>query len=327
MHTPESARTAEEAAATVGTSVSQIVKSLIFLCDGAPVIALVSGSNRLDTKALGALAGGRIERADANAARDATGFAIGGIPPIGHPAPIPTWIDRDLLGLDVVWAAAGRRTRSFRSRRPTSSGPATAIVADIKASSGARALATPRSSSRMPKVMPQTTSSLPRRPAGRQGPARAAPRPSRSSASQLVERHPVGAVDLAGEHQRGRIVDPATNAAMRIERPPTAAGVLAERPEQAPSARASRPTSSSVSRRAVAAARRPAPRGGRPAGSCGPDQGSSGCVGAAQQQHGALAQAEHHGRRPARAPRSGGAGARRALARASRGRETAAPRS
>ena len=65
VHTPESARTAEEAAATVGTSVSQIVKSLIFLCDGAPVIALVSGSNRLDTKALGELAGGRIERADA----------------------------------------------------------------------------------------------------------------------------------------------------------------------------------------------------------------------------------------------------------------------
>lgn len=107
VHTPESARTAEEAAATVGTSVSQIVKSLIFLCDGAPVIALVSGSNRLDTKALGALAGGRIERADADAVRQVTGYAIGGIPPVGLAGPLPVYCDRDLLAYDVVWAAAG----------------------------------------------------------------------------------------------------------------------------------------------------------------------------------------------------------------------------
>jgi Cys-tRNA(Pro) deacylase len=107
LHTPDSARTAEEAAAAIGTSVSAIVKSLVFLCDGTPVLALVSGTNRLDTKALGALAGGRIERADADAVREATGYAIGGIPPLGHPTPLPTWIDRDLLAFDVVWAAAG----------------------------------------------------------------------------------------------------------------------------------------------------------------------------------------------------------------------------
>jgi prolyl-tRNA editing enzyme YbaK/EbsC (Cys-tRNA(Pro) deacylase) len=113
LHTPESARTAEEAAAAIGTSVAQIVKSLGFTCDGAPVLALVSGSNRLDTNALAALAGGTIGRADANAVREATGYAIGGIPPLGHPAPIPTWIDRDLLQFDVVWAAAGTPNAVF----------------------------------------------------------------------------------------------------------------------------------------------------------------------------------------------------------------------
>jgi prolyl-tRNA editing enzyme YbaK/EbsC (Cys-tRNA(Pro) deacylase) len=107
LHTPDSTRTAEEAAAAIGTSVAQIVKSLVFTCDGAPVLALVSGVNRLDTAALAVLAGGAIGRPDANAVRDVTGYAIGGIPPLGHPAPIATWIDRDLLAFDVVWAAAG----------------------------------------------------------------------------------------------------------------------------------------------------------------------------------------------------------------------------
>ena len=133
VHTPASARTAEEAAATVGTSVSQIVKSLIFLCDGNPVIALVSGSNRLDTRALGALAGGRIERADADAARRATGYAIGGIPPVGHLAPIPTWIDRDLLAFDVIWAAAGTPNAVFPVAPDELVRASNAVVADLRA--------------------------------------------------------------------------------------------------------------------------------------------------------------------------------------------------
>ena len=132
VHTPESARTAEEAAATVGTSVSQIVKSLIFLCEGTPVIALVSGSNRLDTKALGALAGGRIERADAERVREATGYAIGGVPPIGHPAPIPTWVDRDLLAYDVVWAAAGTPNAVFPIAPAELARASNGVVADIR---------------------------------------------------------------------------------------------------------------------------------------------------------------------------------------------------
>jgi Cys-tRNA(Pro) deacylase len=136
VHTPESARTAEEAAATVGTSVGQIVKSLVFLCDGAPVLALVSGSNRLDTKALGALAGGRIERADADAVRTATGYAIGGIPPLGHPTPLATWIDRDLLAYDVVWAAAGTPHAVFPVAPDDLVRASQGVVEDIKGSSG-----------------------------------------------------------------------------------------------------------------------------------------------------------------------------------------------
>ena len=161
VHTPESARTAEEAAAAVGTSVSQIVKSLIFLCDGAPVIALVSGSNRLDTKALGALAGGRIERADANAARDAW------LRDRRDPADRPSGADPDLdrprpARLRCRVGRGDRPTRSFRSRRTTSSGPATGSSPTSRPiERELAALATPRRSSRMPKVMPQITSSLP----------------------------------------------------------------------------------------------------------------------------------------------------------------------
>jgi Cys-tRNA(Pro) deacylase len=132
VQTPESARTAEEAAATVGTSVGQIVKSLVFLCDGSPVLALVSGSNRLDTRRLAELAGGRIERADADAVRTATGYAIGGVPPIGHPAPLPTWVDRDLLSYDVIWAAAGTPHAVFPVAPDDLVRASAGVVADIK---------------------------------------------------------------------------------------------------------------------------------------------------------------------------------------------------
>src|ERR1700720_4716441 len=102
---PSSTRTAQEAASTVGTSVAQIVKSLVFLAGDAPVLALVSGVNRLDTQRLGALTNTAIGKADADTVRLTTGYAIGGVPPLGFPAPIPTFIDRDLLAYDVVWAA------------------------------------------------------------------------------------------------------------------------------------------------------------------------------------------------------------------------------
>lgn len=102
-----STRTAEEAAAAVGTSVPHIVKSLVFLADDRPIVALVSGSNRLDTDRVGQLLGCAIARADAATVRAATGFAIGGVPPLAHATALDVLIDRDLLQYDVVWAAAG----------------------------------------------------------------------------------------------------------------------------------------------------------------------------------------------------------------------------
>jgi prolyl-tRNA editing enzyme YbaK/EbsC (Cys-tRNA(Pro) deacylase) len=109
---PEGTKTAADAAAAIGVEVGQIVKSLVFLVDGAPTMALVAGDNRLDEGSLAAAAGGAgVARADADAVRAATGFPIGGVPPIGHPLPI--YIDEDLLEYDEVWAAAGTWTDVF----------------------------------------------------------------------------------------------------------------------------------------------------------------------------------------------------------------------
>jgi Cys-tRNA(Pro) deacylase len=105
---PEGTRTAEDAARAIGVEVGQIVKSLVFALDGELVMALVSGRNRLDEAQLAATLGGTaVGRADADGVRRATGYAIGGVPPFGHPAPLPTAIDEDLLTYDEVWAAAG----------------------------------------------------------------------------------------------------------------------------------------------------------------------------------------------------------------------------
>lgn len=105
---PEGTRTAQQAAQAVGCDVGQIVKSLVFLLDAAPAVALLSGSNRLDERRLArALEGVRVSRADADSVRAATGFPIGGVPPFGHPTPLQTAIDEDLLLYEQVWAAAG----------------------------------------------------------------------------------------------------------------------------------------------------------------------------------------------------------------------------
>lgn len=112
---PEGTRTAADAAAAVGAPVSTIVKSLVFLVDGAPVMALVAGDSRLDeAKLLAAAAGNEVGRADAEVVRAATGYPIGGVPPFGHPAPMPTFVDEDLLRHDAVWAAAGTPRHVFR---------------------------------------------------------------------------------------------------------------------------------------------------------------------------------------------------------------------
>ena len=104
---PEGTRTAAHAAAAVGCELGQIVKSLVFLCDGEAVLALTSGTNRVDTAQLGTVLGGTITRADADGVRDATGYAIGGTPPFGHARPLRAVVDRALLAYDTVWAAAG----------------------------------------------------------------------------------------------------------------------------------------------------------------------------------------------------------------------------
>lgn len=105
----ESTRTAEEAAAACGCAVGQIVKSLVFRGaeTGKPYLMLVSGSNRLNEKGVADVLGESLTRPDAAYVREVTGYAIGGIPPLGHATFMQVFIDKDLLAFDVVWAAAG----------------------------------------------------------------------------------------------------------------------------------------------------------------------------------------------------------------------------
>ncbi len=116
MPAPAGARTAAEAAAAVGCSVAQIVKSLIFRLGEKPLLVLVSGANRVDPARLAALfPGHEIGRADAAFVRAATGFAIGGVAPLGHLVRPETVIDADLMALDPLWAAAGAPDQVFRT--------------------------------------------------------------------------------------------------------------------------------------------------------------------------------------------------------------------
>jgi prolyl-tRNA editing enzyme YbaK/EbsC (Cys-tRNA(Pro) deacylase) len=110
---PQGTRTAPDAAHAVGCELGQIVKSLVFIAAGRPVVALVSGANRLDERRLAAVAGDPVSKADAETARAATGYSIGGVPPFGHATAVPVFMDRDLLGYEVVWAAAGRPDSVF----------------------------------------------------------------------------------------------------------------------------------------------------------------------------------------------------------------------
>jgi prolyl-tRNA editing enzyme YbaK/EbsC (Cys-tRNA(Pro) deacylase) len=104
---PAGTRTAQDAAAAIGCAVGQIVKSLVFVRGEEPVLVLCSGANTVDAQRLG------LAKADADSVRRATGFAIGGVPPYGHPAPLETLIDEDLLAYDEIWAAAGTPSSVF----------------------------------------------------------------------------------------------------------------------------------------------------------------------------------------------------------------------
>ena len=112
---PASARTAAEAAAAVGSSVGQIVKSLIFKgkTSEKAYLLLVSGTNRVNAHVVEKVLGEALVRPDADFVRGATGFAIGGIPPLGHATHIATYCDEDLLQYETVWAAAGTPNAVF----------------------------------------------------------------------------------------------------------------------------------------------------------------------------------------------------------------------
>jgi Cys-tRNA(Pro) deacylase len=130
---PEGTKTAADAATAIGVSVGQIVKSLVFGVDSEIVMALVSGSNQLDEKKLAAAAGGaKCSRVDADAARAATGYPIGGVPPFGHSTQLRVFVDPDLLQYDEVWAAAGTWNDNFGAAPADIVRVAGGVVTDLK---------------------------------------------------------------------------------------------------------------------------------------------------------------------------------------------------
>src|SRR5262245_14700619 len=130
---PEGTKTAEDAARAIGCEVGQIVKSLVFVAGDEPVLALTSGANRVDLVRLAALAGeSEARRATPEEARAATGFAVGGTPPFGHPERIRTFLDRDLLAFEEIWAAAGTPDAVFRTTPEELRRTSEAEVADLK---------------------------------------------------------------------------------------------------------------------------------------------------------------------------------------------------
>ncbi len=130
---PEGTKTAADAAAAIGVTVGQIVKSLVFGVDNEIVMALVSGSNQLDEKKLAAAAGGsKYSRVDADAVRTATGYPIGGVPPLGLATQLRIFIDPDLLRYDVVWAAAGTWNDVFGAAPADIVRVAGGVVTDLK---------------------------------------------------------------------------------------------------------------------------------------------------------------------------------------------------
>lgn len=111
----ESTRTAQEAAERAGCALGQIVKSMIFKgqVSSKPVLVLTSGANRVDEKRIGEYAGESIGRADVDFVRSVTGFAIGGVPPVGHLQKMETYLDEDFLQYETIWAAAGNPNAIF----------------------------------------------------------------------------------------------------------------------------------------------------------------------------------------------------------------------
>ena len=112
---PDGTRTAADAAAAVGRSVAQIAKSIVLRAGDQVVLVIASGINRVDLAKVSALLGVSVKSADGRWVRDVTGFAIGGVAPVGHLSPPRVLIDQDLMALDPVWAAAGSPKHAFRT--------------------------------------------------------------------------------------------------------------------------------------------------------------------------------------------------------------------
>jgi prolyl-tRNA editing enzyme YbaK/EbsC (Cys-tRNA(Pro) deacylase) len=112
---PDGTRTAADAAAAVGCTVAQIAKSIVFRAGERAAVIVASGANRVDPARAGTALGVTLARADADWVRLATGFAIGGVAPVGHLAPALILLDEDLLTLDPIWAAAGSPRHVFRT--------------------------------------------------------------------------------------------------------------------------------------------------------------------------------------------------------------------
>ena len=129
----ESTKTAADAAVAVGCEVAQIAKSIIFKAPetGRAVLVITSGINRVDEKKIRALLGERIERADADFVREKTGFAIGGVPPVGHVTPSVVFLDEDLKQYPALWAAGGTPNAVFETGFETLLTLTSGTVADV----------------------------------------------------------------------------------------------------------------------------------------------------------------------------------------------------
>ncbi|WP_349902960.1 YbaK/EbsC family protein [Parafrigoribacterium humi] len=130
----DSTSTAVQAADALGAPLGAIVKSLVFLLDGEPLLVLVSGVHRVDTELVGAELGGTLGRASAGVVKEATGQTIGGVAPIGHPKQIRTVVDVSLADYDEIWAAAGHPhavfPTTFDELRRLTGGAAIRVISD-----------------------------------------------------------------------------------------------------------------------------------------------------------------------------------------------------
>jgi|SRR5271165_4035090 len=129
---PAGTRTAADAAAAVGCTVAQIAKSIVFRAEGRAAVIITSGANRVDPAKAAAALGVKLARADADWVRSITGFAIGGVAPIGHITPPLLLLDEDLLALDPIWAAAGTPSNVFRTTPAELRRVTGAPVAEVK---------------------------------------------------------------------------------------------------------------------------------------------------------------------------------------------------